>query len=62
MTIRQWEVDIESGLLDPSELLGLLSDKTRWVVLTHCSNVVGTVNPVAEITKLIKDNSPARVL
>ena len=61
VTIRQWEVDIESGLLDPSELLGLLSDKTRWVFFTHCSNVVGTVNPVAEITKLIKDNSTARV-
>ena len=61
VTIRQWEVDLETGLLDPAQLLSLLNDKTRWVFFTHCSNIVGTANPVAEITKLIKANSTAKV-
>jgi cysteine desulfurase family protein (TIGR01976 family) len=61
VTIRQWEVDAQTGLLDTDTLLPLLGDKTRWVFFSHCSNVVGTANPVASITKLIKKHSPARV-
>ncbi len=60
-TLREWRVDPETGLLDPSDLDALLTDNTRWVFFTHCSNVVGTANPVAEITKSIKANSNARV-
>ncbi len=60
-TIRQWEVDTQTGLLDTDALPGLLNDNTRWVFFSHCSNVVGTANPVTSITKLIKKHSPARV-
>ena len=61
VTIRQWEVDPQTGLLDSETLLPLLNDKTRWVFFSHCSNVVGTANPVAEITKLIKKHSSGKV-
>ena len=61
VTIRQWEVDSETGLLNTETLLPLLRDNTRWVFFTHCSNVVGTVNPVAEIVKTIKSGSGACV-
>ena len=61
VTIRQWEVDAQTGLLNTDTLLPLLNEKTRWVFFSHCSNVVGTANPVASITKLIKKHSPARV-
>ena len=61
VTIKQWEVDTQTGLLDSDTLLALLNDKTRWVFFSHCSNVVGTANPVASITKLIKKHSSARV-
>ena len=47
VTIRQWEVDAETGLLDIETLFPLLRDNTRWVFLPHCSNIIGTVNPVA---------------
>ena len=30
----------------------LLSERTRLVAVAHVSNVLGTVNPVAEITRL----------
>jgi cysteine desulfurase family protein (TIGR01976 family) len=61
VTIREWKVDPNSGLLDVDELIPLLNDKTRWVFFSHCSNVVGTTNPVESITKTIKTHSAARV-
>jgi len=61
VTIRQWEVEADSGLLDVDKLTPLLNDNTRWVFFTHCSNIIGTANPVAEITRIINSNSKARV-
>jgi cysteine desulfurase family protein (TIGR01976 family) len=60
-TIREWAVDPTTGLLDPEDLYALVNDKTRWVFFTHCSNLMGTVHPVAEITREIRTRSPARV-
>ncbi|MCZ6667338.1 MAG: aminotransferase class V-fold PLP-dependent enzyme [Gammaproteobacteria bacterium] len=61
VTIREWRVDPDTGLLDIEGLVPLLNNKTRWVFFSHCSNLVGTVNPVASITKTIKAHSAARV-
>ncbi len=61
VTIRQWEVEPDSGLLDIESLFPLLRDNTRWVFFTHCSNIIGSANPVTEIVKTIKAGSKARV-
>lgn len=37
------------GTLDLSQLDRLLTDRTRIIALSHASNALGTVNPVAEI-------------
>ena len=50
--IREWQVDPETGHLDPATLEGLLDEKVRLVCFPHCSNVVGEINPVTEITAL----------
>ncbi|MEM7208000.1 MAG: aminotransferase class V-fold PLP-dependent enzyme [Pseudomonadota bacterium] len=60
-TLREWQVEPDTGLLDPEKLRALLTENTRWVFFTHCSNIVGTANPVAELTAMIKQNSNARV-
>lgn len=39
----------DGGLLDLSGLDGLLTARTRVVSLVHVSNVLGTINPVAEV-------------
>ena len=39
----------DSGLLDLNRLGDLLTNRTRVVALTHVSNVLGTINPVADI-------------
>ncbi|MCL3882483.1 aminotransferase class V-fold PLP-dependent enzyme [Marivita sp. GX14005] len=50
--IREWRIDPESGHLDVAALEELLDEKVRLVCFPHCSNVVGEINPVAEITAL----------
>ena len=60
-TVRWWTIDPESGLLDPDQLRDLLNENTRWVFFTHCSNIVGTINPVKDIVELVRSNSEARV-
>jgi cysteine desulfurase/selenocysteine lyase len=41
----------DDGRIDREGLRGLLGPKTRLVALAHMSNVLGTVNPVAEIIR-----------
>ena len=50
--VREWQVDPETGHLDPAALADLLDDKVRLVCFPHCSNVVGEINPVAEISAM----------
>ncbi len=50
--IREWKIDPETGYLDPAALEDLLDDKVRLVCFPHCSNVVGEINPVTEITAI----------
>ena len=45
----------DDGRLDVEAFKGLLSERTKVVALTHMSNVLGTVNPVAELTRLAHD-------
>ena len=42
----------DDGRLDLEAIPDLITDRTRVVALTHMSNVLGTVNPVAEIARL----------
>ena len=48
--IREWRIDPDSGLLRLDDLEHLLDDSVRLVCFPHCSNVIGAINPVVEIT------------
>ena len=50
--VREWRLDPETGALNPDDLENLLDEKVRLVCFPHCSNVVGQINPVVEITAL----------
>ena len=43
---------LDDGSLDLAAYADLLGPKTRMVAVTHMSNVLGTINPVAEISRL----------
>nr|WP_321253317.1 aminotransferase class V-fold PLP-dependent enzyme [uncultured Ruegeria sp.] len=50
--IREWKIDPDTGSLNPQDLEDLLDEKVRLICFPHCSNVVGEINPVTEITAI----------
>ncbi len=55
IVIKTWKVNPDTFELKTDELEKLMTDKTRLVAFTHVSNIIGTINPVKEITKFIHD-------
>lgn len=53
-TLREWKVDPHSAELTGAGLEAVLSERTRVVAFTHCSNIVGAVNPVADWCERIR--------
>jgi cysteine desulfurase/selenocysteine lyase len=50
----------EDGLLDLDDIRAKLADgKVKFLALGHSSNVLGTINPVAEIAAMARDANPA---
>ena len=45
----------DDGRLDIEAFQALLTERTRVVALTHMSNVLGTVNPVADLIRMAHD-------
>ncbi len=52
-TIKIWQVNHDSLTLELADLDQLLSPRTNWVAMTHASNVLGTVNAVADVAKRV---------
>lgn len=50
--IIEWHVHSKTGLLIIDELESLFSDRTKMVAFPHCSNVVGHMNDVKEISQI----------
>ncbi|MBM1814720.1 aminotransferase class V-fold PLP-dependent enzyme [Pseudosulfitobacter pseudonitzschiae] len=48
--VREWQINPETGKLEIEKLEALLDERVRLVCFPHCSNVVGEINPVVEIT------------
>jgi cysteine desulfurase family protein (TIGR01976 family) len=53
--IRSWNVNPDTLALETNGLERLLSERTRLVAVTHTSNVLGHVNPIAEWARLAHD-------
>tara|TARA_R110002033_G_scaffold12490_1_gene37772 strand:- start:8755 stop:9957 length:1203 start_codon:yes stop_codon:yes gene_type:complete len=50
--VREWQINPETGRLEIEKLEALLDERVRLVCFPHCSNVVGEINPVVEITAI----------
>jgi len=55
-------IEIKNGELDLELAATIITKKTKIVALTHISNVLGTINPVSELTSLAHSNSAFVVL
>jgi cysteine desulfurase family protein (TIGR01976 family) len=55
LVIKTWHIRVDSGQLATDDLLELLNERTRLVCFTHVSNILGTINPVKDWTRLIHE-------
>ncbi|HEY4081281.1 MAG TPA: cysteine desulfurase-like protein [Burkholderiaceae bacterium] len=53
VVVKIWPVDRTRLTLVLDDLQALLSPRTKWVAMTLASNVLGTVNPVAEVARRV---------
>lgn len=51
--IREWRLNPETLELSLSDLERLMTPRTRIVAMTHASNILGSINPVAEAARLV---------
>ena len=49
--VLKWFEVTPDGRLDLSNIKGVITSRTKIVALTHQSNVLGTINPLAELVK-----------
>ena len=52
-TLKFIEINNE-GILDTESIQNSITDKTKIVSVTHISNVLGTINPIKEISKIAR--------
>ncbi len=45
----------EKGYINPDDIKKAIRKNTKMVVINHCSNVIGTIQPIAEIGKICKE-------
>ena len=45
----------EEGFIDPDDVKRAIKKNTKLVILNHCSNVLGTIQPVSEVGKICRE-------
>ncbi|MBN2614766.1 MAG: aminotransferase class V-fold PLP-dependent enzyme [Bacteroidales bacterium] len=60
--VIEWHVHPETGMLDPEVLESLFSKRTRMVAYPHCSNIIGYINPVQEISRMAHEHGALSVV
>jgi len=53
VVLRIWPLDKETLTLNLADLEPLMSERTRLVCVTHCSNILGTINPIREFADFV---------
>ncbi len=53
VVLKIWPLDKETLTLNLADLAPLMSERTRLVCVTHCSNILGTINPIREIADFV---------
>lgn len=56
IVIKFWPLDTRTYELDIADLVPLMSEKTKLVCVTHVSNILGAINPVADIARFVHEH------
>jgi len=54
IVVKTWKVNPESLEFELDDLKQLLSNKTKLVTMVHSSNILGTINPIGEVAKIVR--------
>jgi cysteine desulfurase family protein (TIGR01976 family) len=55
IVLKFWPLNHDTLSLELDDLASLMTDRTKLVAVTHVSNILGQVNPVAEIARFVHD-------
>ncbi|HEY8380755.1 MAG TPA: cysteine desulfurase-like protein [Microvirga sp.] len=55
VVFKFWSIDRETFAIDLEELDRLMSPRTKLVCVTHTSNILGAITPVAEIARFVHE-------
>ena len=55
--IIEWKFNNENHELEISQLKKIINSKTKIIAVTHCSNIVGSINNLKEISKIAHKNN-----
>ncbi|MDH3661819.1 MAG: aminotransferase class V-fold PLP-dependent enzyme, partial [Alphaproteobacteria bacterium] len=55
INIREWQMNAETDDLELEDLEALLTERTKLVCFTHCSNIVGLIHDAKQIVSRIHD-------
>ena len=55
MDVQVWKIDHQTGHLNPDDLPDLMNDRTVFVAMTHCSNIVADIHDVRAIADKVHD-------
>jgi cysteine desulfurase family protein (TIGR01976 family) len=53
VTLKIWPLNKETLALDLADLAPLMTERTKLVCVTHCSNILGSINPIREIADYV---------
>jgi len=53
VVLKVWDIERDSLDVDLGALDALMTPRTRLVAVTHASNILGTINPIAEIARRV---------
>ncbi|WP_306753460.1 cysteine desulfurase-like protein [Paracoccus actinidiae] len=56
VTVKVWPLNPQTQDLQLSDLAPLMTDRTRLVCVTHVSNILGKVHPVADFARFVHDH------
>jgi cysteine desulfurase family protein (TIGR01976 family) len=56
IVLKFWPLNHDTLSLELSDLEPLMTDRTKLVAVTHVSNILGQVNPIADIARFVHDH------
>ncbi|MFN4128896.1 MAG: aminotransferase class V-fold PLP-dependent enzyme [Paracoccaceae bacterium] len=56
IVLKFWPLNHDTLSLELADLAPLMTERTKLVAVTHVSNILGQVNPIAEIAKFVHDH------